>query len=116
MRRVIALGIAGVLGCSGGGVIQTRGELPPPPPGTGFVQITCLPKTADIYVDGRYRGRLDGYPRGVLRLTAGQHRIKLAQRGFLPEYALVEVGDRARTVRTWLVPSIDAPPTHRLTE
>lgn len=80
------------------------------------MKITCLPKTADIYVDGRYKGRLDGYPRGVLRLTAGQHRIKLAQRGYSPQYALVEVGPQASRIRTWLVPSVDAPPQHRLAE
>lgn len=100
-------------GC-GGGVVQTVGALPPSPPGTGFVEIGCVPKDADIYIDGKYRGRLDGYPHGVLRVPEGQRRIKIAKAGFYPQYVVVDAGPEAVRFKTHLVPSIDAPVTTRL--
>ena len=105
-----------LLTACGGGVIQSPGELPAPPPGAAFVQIVCEPADADIYVDGKYQGRLDGYPRGVLRVLAGQRRVKLAKAGFYPQYAVVDASAQAIWLRTHLVASIDAPVTSRMAE
>ena len=97
-------------------MIQAPGELPAPPPGGAFVQIICDPPDADVYIDGKYQGRLDGYPRGVLRVLAGQRRVKLDKRGHYPQYAVVDAGPKAVWLRTHLVASVDAPVTTRLTE
>lgn len=108
--------MAGLLACvgCGGGVIQRADELPPPPPGAGFIEIRCAPKDVDVYIDGRYRGRLDGYAQSVIRVPAGLRRIKLARRGYYPQYFVVEASAEAVRFKTHLVPSIDAPVTTRL--
>lgn len=110
------MGVVALCAGCGGGVIQAPGELPTPPPGGAFLQIVCEPADADIYVDGKYQGRLDGYPRGVLRVLAGQRRVKLHKVGYYPQYAVVDAGQRATWLRTHLVASIDAPVTTRLSE
>lgn len=90
-------------GC-GGGVIQRAGELPPPPPGVGFVQITCEPTDAELFVDDRYAGLLSGYAQGVVRLPEGRRRLKLVRKGFYAWYGEVVAGPQATTLTTHLVP------------
>lgn len=92
-----------LVGC-GGGVIQRADALPPPPPGSGFVQIFAEPADARVYVDGEARGRLDGYPEGVLRLPVGRHRLSLRRPGHYPWYGQIEVGEQPTEIRTRLVP------------
>lgn len=91
------------LGC-GGGVVQRAGELPPPPPGVGFVQIRCEPADVEVFVDDRYFGQLPGYVEGVVRLPVGRHRLKLGRKGFYAWYGEVEVGPAAVHIDTHLVP------------
>lgn len=109
----LSLSLLPLMGC-GGGVIQRVDALPPAAPGTGFVEIQCEPKDADLYIDGKYRGRLDGYAHGVIRVPEGARRIKIAKAGFYPQYAYVQAGPEAVRFKTHLVPSIDAPVTTRL--
>ncbi|MGK0359203.1 MAG: hypothetical protein ACI9U2_001504 [Bradymonadia bacterium] len=106
---------ASLMAC-GGGVIQSPGDLPTPPPGSAFVQIICEPADAEVYIDGKYHGRLDGYPRGVMRVLAGQRRVMLTKAGHYPQYAVVEASAQAIWLSTHLVASIDAPVTTRLAE
>lgn len=103
------LGVALLTGC-GGGVIQRADALPPPPPGQGFVQITCDPPTAEVFVDGRFHGQLDGYPHGVVRLTRGAHRIGLRKAGYYAWYGLVDAGPDAVKVQARLVPEVASEP------
>ncbi len=103
MRRAVVLGFW-LAACGGDGVVQRRGELPPAPPDQGFVQITCDPADVDIYVDGAFAGRLDGYPEGVLRLPRGTRRLELRQRDRYPYYQVIEVGAEGVRVDTRLVP------------
>jgi hypothetical protein len=81
--------LLGGAGC-GGGVIQKVGELPPPPPNQAFVQLTAEPADVDVYLDGRFAGRLDGYPDGVIRVSPGVRRVTLKRRGYYSAYAELE--------------------------
>ncbi len=98
----LALAFALLSGC-GGGVIQRVDALPPAPPGEGYLQLECEPKEVDIYIDGAYRGRVTGYPRGVLRLSAGEHRVTLRKAGYYPQYTVVHLGGEALRLRTRLL-------------
>lgn len=94
------------LGCGGDGVVRRIGDLPPPPPGAGFVEIRCEPPTADLYVDGAYRGRLDGYRKGVVRMPEGRRRIALHKSGHYSFYGTFEVGQTAVRIETRLIPEV----------
>jgi hypothetical protein len=94
------------IGC-GGGVIQKVGELPPPPPNQAFVQLTAEPADVDVYLDGRFAGRLDGYPDGVIRVSPGVRRVTLKRAGYYSAHAEV-VAENGR-LAAWtarLVPEV----------
>ncbi len=103
-RRALLLGLV-LLGC-GGGVIQRVDALPPAPPGQGFVEISCEPADAEVYVDGRFFGRLDGYAQGVVRLPEGRRRLSLRKPGHYPWHGEVDVGPTPARVQTRLVPEV----------
>jgi hypothetical protein len=94
------------VGCGGSRVVSGQGQLPPPPPGVGFVRVQVDPPDADLVVDGRYLGRVDGYAQGVVRLPEGPRRLELRKKGFEPWYGLVVVGPEAVTIDTRLVPEV----------
>ncbi len=102
----IALVLSTVIGCGGDGVIRRVGDLPPPPPGAGFVEIECEPTTVDLYVDGVYRGRLDGYRNGVIRMPEGTRRIALRKAGHYSFYGTIEVGQATSRIATRLIPEV----------
>ena len=98
--------IAGLmLGC-GGGVIQREGEVPAPPPGTGYLEIECSPKTTELYVDGRFWGVVEGYARHVVQLPEGSHRVELRAPGYYPWYGLIEAGPHLAKIHTHLINSV----------
>ncbi len=103
-RLVLTAGLV-LVGC-GGGVVQSADTLPPPPPGQGFLQVACDPPDAELFVDGHFRGRLDGYPEGVVRLPAGPHRVRLRKSGHYAWYGHVEAGAEASRVAARLVPEV----------
>lgn len=87
-----------LLGC-GDGVIQRidgpRDPLASPKPGR-LIQVQATPKEVEVYVDGAYQGRLDGYRQGVLRLKPEARRIRLSKLGFEDWYGLIPAGERIR--------------------
>ncbi len=95
-----------VSACGGTRVVSGPGELPAPPPGVGFLRISVEPATAELLVDGRFMGQVDGYAEGVVRLPAGPHRVELRKRGFEAWYGLVATGETAVEVRTHLVAEV----------
>lgn len=107
-RAVGLLGLA-LLGC-GGGVVTHADALPPPPPGQGFLQVVCDPPDAELFVDGHFHGRVDGYPEGVVRLTAGPHRIRLRKAGHYAWYARIEAGAEPSRVAAHLVDEVRSEP------
>lgn len=106
MSRGFLLTALLLVGCGGTQVVSGQGELPPPPPGVGFVRLQVDPPDADLLVDGRYLGRVDGYAQGVVRLPEGQRRLELRRKGFEPWYGLVVVGPEAVTIDARLVAQV----------
>ncbi len=104
-RRLAVLALL-LVGCGGTRVVSGQGELPPPPPGLGFVRVQVDPPDADLFVDGRFLGRVDGYAQGVVRLPEGPRRLELRKTGFEPWYGLVVVGPGAVTIDTRLVAQV----------
>ena len=92
-----------LLSCSGGGVVQRVDAPPKPPPGKAFLKILCEPPEAEIYLDGAYHGRLDGYPAGMLSLSLGAHRLRLTAPGHEPAYFHFELRE-SQSLKTRLLP------------
>lgn len=105
-RAALAAVILALTGCGADGVIQRADRLPPPPPGQGFIEIRCAPGDADVFVDDRYAGRLDGYRGGVIRLPEGRRRISLRKAGHYSWYGVFDLGPEGVQVRTRLVPIV----------
>ncbi len=92
-----------LLSC-GGDVVQRVGAPPKPPQGKAFLKILCEPPQTEIYLDGAYRGRLDGYPEGFLSLDLGKHRLRLAAPGHEPAYFHFELRE-SLSLKTRLLPT-----------
>lgn len=108
-----SLGILLSAGC-GGGVIQRAdapitASLPPATATSGFARIVCDPPEVDVFVDDELRGRLDGYPEGVMSLRRGTRRITLRKAGYYPAYAEINVGDTPAEISTRLIPEVPDP-------
>lgn len=88
----------------GGSLIQSTQEIPSPPENRGYLQIICQPQDAEIYVDGIFKGYLDGYIDGVLLLPAGHHRLSVQKYGYYSQYGEVDLGEEAVTLQWTLVP------------
>lgn len=101
-----AVGAVDVLGGCSGGVIQRMDAPPPAPAGEGWVKIDCKPADVSIYVDDAYRGQLDGYPQGLLRLPEGTRRITLSKSGYYAWHGAVSAGRDPARVETYLVPEV----------
>lgn len=82
------------LGC-GGGVIQRideQAKVPPPAPtNKGFLELPQGPKNTRIYLNDRYIGRYSDYPRTMILLPKGSHRIKLLAPNYAPFYMEVVI-------------------------
>ncbi len=74
----------------GGGVVQRidgQGNEPPPaPPHQGFLELPQGPQSTRIYLNDRYIGRYSDYPRNMILLPKGEHRLKFIAKGFAPLY------------------------------
>ncbi|MCB9540827.1 MAG: hypothetical protein H6703_00075 [Myxococcales bacterium] len=106
-RWALAAGLAlGLAGCGGDGVVRRVDDLPEPPPGAGYVEIKVQPPTADLYVDGVYRGRMDGYRDGVVRMPEGQRRIALRKNGHYSFYGTYDVGAATVRIEATLLPEV----------
>ena len=85
------------LGC-GGGVIQridgTANHLPLAPLNQGFIELPQGPETTCIYLNDRYIGQYSDYPRSMILIPKGKHRIKLLAPGFAPFYMEVMISPR----------------------
>ncbi|MBU0552268.1 PEGA domain-containing protein [Myxococcota bacterium] len=98
---------AALIGC-GDGVIQRiddpRDPLASPAPGRRL-RIEATPPDVDIYIDGVYHGRLDGYRQGTLPIPAAARRIQLSKPGFEGWYALIPAGERVQ-LSAALIPKV----------
>ena len=53
--------------------------------------ITCMPDSADVYVNDKYMGNVAGLRSRPLALPAGTHRIELRLEGYFSHFAEVTV-------------------------
>ncbi len=106
MRKILfILASLGCISC-GGSLVQSMDELPPPPVGEAFLQIRCSIPTAEIMIDGAFKGRLDGYIDGVLKLPEGRHRLTVKAAGHYPHHQIVELGQQAILLEIPLAPEV----------
>ena len=109
------VGHTSLLGC-GGGMIQridgTVDSLPPAPRNQGFIELPQGPEMTRIYLDDRYIGRYSDYPRTMILIAKGKHRIKLLAPGYAPFYMEVIISPhkpvRVKTPLFSLSPSASA--------
>ena len=71
----------------------------------GQFQITVVPETAEVYVDGNYVGLakdLDGNP-GYLELSSGTHTVEIKMTGYQPYSRDVYSSGSLQTIKVNLV-------------
>lgn len=86
--------VAILLSSCSGSVIQRIDEaptLPPPPKQKGYLALPPGPKETRIYLDHRYIGRYQDYPREMILLPVGAHLLRLSAKGFATVYAKVMI-------------------------
>ena len=97
-------------GC-GGGVIQSVDELPPPPPGKGFLEIRCETAGAELFVDDVFQGEVARYREGVVPLPVGSHRLTIKAAGFYTWYGQAEITTRPTRIDVILVARVGSEST-----
>lgn len=75
-----------------------------------YLEFDVEPTTAEIYVDGDYRGSVDGWNQQVMPIEPGARRLELRADGFISQRFDLEVKpDRWLTLRVRLEPTIEPP-------
>ncbi len=94
MQKLFFLLASCVLTACGGSLVQRVDELPPAPVGEAFLQLRCSVPDAEIMIDGGFKGQLDGYIDGVLKLPQGRHRLTVSAKGYYPHHQVIELSDQ----------------------
>ena len=84
---------SGLYAC-GGGVIKRVDEeasLPPPPVKRGYLDLPSGPSQTRIYLNDRYIGRYSDYPRNIILVPIGKHRLRLVAAGYATIYAEIKI-------------------------
>lgn len=78
---VVVLLAAGGLasGCTAVQSVSNQG----PRAGASFLELDVEPETAELYVDGDYKGKVAGWAEGIVPLEPGQRRIKVVAEGYV---------------------------------
>jgi hypothetical protein len=100
----LALTLGLLSGC-GSSLIVGVDDIPAASPDQGWLKVTVRPKNAELHVDGRFFGTMDGYRDGLLRLPRGQHRVELKAPGHYAWYGQVTIDAEPVRVETELVTS-----------
>jgi len=53
------------------------------PADASYLELDIEPDTAELYVDGDYKGKIAGWAEGIVPLEPGQRRIKVAAEGYV---------------------------------
>lgn len=54
-----------------------------PPAGESYLELEIEPETAELYVDGDYKGKVAGWAKGIVPLEPGQRRVKFVAEGYV---------------------------------
>lgn len=65
--------------------------LPVPPRSKGFLRLPQAPQQAKIYLDDRFVGRYQDYPRKVILIPIGWHTLMIKAHQMSPIYAEVRI-------------------------
>ncbi len=95
--------------CSGS-LVQSTDSFPQPPEHRGYLQIRCQPYDAEIYIDGVFRGYLDGYVEGVLLVPEGHHRLTVQKPGYYAQHQEIDISEQELILNLALIPQ--PPQTH----
>lgn len=70
------------------------------------------PERAELFVDGEYRGRIEGWRGGIMPIEPGDHRIMLKADGYLTQRfdITVEAGETYR-LEVSMAPALSRPPS-----
>lgn len=55
----------------------------PDEPERAYLKLEVAPASTEVYVDGDYRGTVEGWVRGAVPLEPGDHRVKLRADGYI---------------------------------
>ena len=107
-RNAAAIVLLSAFAGCGGGVIQSVDELPPPPPGKGFLEIRCEAPGAELFVDDEFQGEVARYREGVVPLPVGAHRLTIKAAGYYTWYGQADITVRPSRIDVTLVALIGA--------
>ncbi len=54
------------------------------PGDVALLELDCQPSDAEIWIDGQYVGKITQWRGGIVPLTPGDHRVKIAAEGYYP--------------------------------
>jgi len=103
--RILLLGLVAWtgLGCT---AVQRVPDREP----KAYLKFRVQPESAEIYVDGDYRGTVEGWVEGAVPLEAGEHRVKIAADGYITRRFDVEVGaGRSKVLELEMEPDLGTP-------
>lgn len=76
--------------------------------GRAYLELKVEPKTAELYIDGNYRGKVKGWKQGIVPVEPGKHGLKLVAEGYITQRfdATFEPG-KTTTLTLEMEPRID---------
>lgn len=79
----------------------------PDEPDRAYLELRVEPKTAEVYVDGEYRGKVDRWVERTVPLDPGDHRVKLVADGYMTRRLDVAVpAGRKRVLELEMEPTL----------
>jgi len=73
-----------------------------------FLKVEVEPGHADVYIDGEYRGRVEGWVERMIPVPPGEHRVKLEADGYISQRFDVSVESGAtHTLSVTMEPTLE---------
>lgn len=73
-----------------------------------YLELDIEPDTAELYVDGEYKGKVAGWAEGIVPLEPGQRRIKVVAEGYVPRrFDLQLEAGESKTLSLQMEPELD---------
>lgn len=76
-----------------------------------YLKLQVEPTSTEVYVDGEYRGTVDGWVEGAVPLEPGEHRLKLTADGYITRRFDIEIeAGRSKVLELEMEPELETPP------